>query len=126
MRLLALPVLAILAAAPAAGQSVGMIGPSFKPTSVRAENFDVVFELEVNALPSIPVLWNQPLEARWDGVICNVGKANQGAVKADPTARYGYLDVNACTMFANFHTLDLTTVEADKQWTAKIYLRARK
>ena len=33
-------------------------------------------------------------------VVCNVGNANRGAVKVEPTARFGYLDLNTCTMFA--------------------------
>lgn len=126
MRLLALPLLAIAMAAPVQAQTVGMIGPSFAPSAVKADNFDAVFEVKVNTLPSIPVLWNQTPDARWDGVICNVGKANKGAVKVEPTARFGYLDLDTCTMFSNFHMLDLTTVDPDKEWTAKIYLRARK
>ena len=44
-------------------------------------------------------------------------------MKAEPTARWGYLDPNGCTMFANIHMLDLTTVDADKDWTAKVFLR---
>lgn len=126
MRLVVLSLLAAMTAAPVQAQHVGMIGPGFAPSSVRAENFDAVFEVKVNTLPSIPVLWNQTADARWDAVICNVGKANKGAVKADPSARFGYLDPNVCTMFSNFHMLDLTTVDADKEWTAKVFLRARK
>jgi|JI9StandDraft_1071089.scaffolds.fasta_scaffold195300_2 hypothetical protein len=126
MRLLALSLLTLAFAAPVQAQTVGMIGPSFAPSSVKADNFDVVFEIKVNTLPSIPVLWNQTADARWDGVVCNVGKANRGAVKVEPTARFGYLDLDTCTMFSNFRMLDLTTVDPDKEWTAKIYLRARK
>ena len=126
MRLLALSFFAIALAAPMEAQTVGMIGPSFAPSSVKADNFDVVFEIKVNTLPSIPVLWNQTTESRWDGVVCNVGKANKGAVKVEPTARFGYLDLDTCTIFSNFHMLDLTTVDPDKEWTAKIFLRARK
>ena len=103
-----------------------MFGPCFAPASVKADNFDAVFEMKVNTLPAIPVLWSQTADARWDGVICNVGKANRGAVKVEPTARFGYLDLNTCTMFSNFHMLDLTTVDPDKEWTARIFLRARK
>lgn len=126
MRLLALSLFAVLLSAPAQAQTVGMIGPSFAPSSIKADNFDAVFDVKVNTLPSIPVLWNQTAESRWDGVICNVGKANRGAVKVEPTARFGYLDLNTCTMFSNFHMLDLTTVDADQEWTARVYLRARK
>ena len=89
----------------------GVAGVSFAPSAVKADNFDAVFEVKVNTLPSIPVLWNQTAEARWDGVVCNVGKANRGAVKVDPSARFGYLDLNTCTMFSNFRMLDLTTVD---------------
>lgn len=126
MRLVALSLLAAMTAAPVQAQQVGMIGPSFAPTSVRAENFDAVFEVKVNTMPSIPVLWNQTADARWDAVICNTAKENRGAVKADPAARFGYLAPNGCTMFSNFHMLDLTTVDPDKEWTAKVFLRARK
>ena len=106
MRLLALSLLTLAFAAPVQAQTVGMIGPSFAPSSVKADNFDVVFEIKVNTLPSIPVLWNQTADARWDGVVCNVGKANRGAVKVEPTARFGYLDLDTCTMFSNFRMLD--------------------
>lgn len=126
MRLLALSLLAVAAASSAGAQTLGMIGPSFAPSAVKADNFDAVFEVKVNTLPSIPVLWNQTPDARWDGVVCNVGKANKGAVKVEPTARFGYLDLDTCTMFSNFHIMDLTTVDPDKEWTAKIFLRARK
>jgi hypothetical protein len=44
-------------------------------------------------------------------------------VKAEPTARWGYLNPGMCTMFANAHTLDLATVDASKDWLAKVYLR---
>ena len=126
MRLLAFSLLALAMTVSAQAQTVGMIGPSFAPSAVKTDNFDAVFEVKVNTLPSIPVLWNQTAEARWDGVVCNVGKANRGAVKVDPSARFGHLDLNTCTMFSNFRMLDLTTVDPDKEWTARIYLRARK
>ncbi len=113
-----------LMALPANAQQVGMIGPTLSPNDVSAARFDAVFEVKVTALPSLPILVNQTPDARWDGVICNVSKASRGAVKVEPTARYGYLDPNVCTMFANFRKLDLTTIEADKEWTAKIFLRA--
>ena len=118
--------IALAMAAPSQAQTLGMIGPSFAPSSVKTDNFDAVFEVKVNTLPSIPVLWNQTAEARWYGVVCNVGKANRGAVKVDPSAHFGYLDINTCTMFSNFRMLDLTTVDPDKEWTARVYLRARK
>ena len=126
MRLLAFSLVALAMAAPSQAQTLGMIGPSFAPSAVKTDNFDAVFEVKVNTLPSIPVLWNQTAEARWDGVVCNVGTANRGAVKVDPSARFGYLDINTCTMFSNFRMLDLTTVDPDKEWTARVYLRARK
>ncbi|RYG32643.1 MAG: hypothetical protein EON93_10880 [Burkholderiales bacterium] len=126
MRLLTVSLLAAAMAFSAHAQTLGMIGPSFAPSSVKADNFDAVFDVKVNTLPSIPVLWNQTADARWDGVVCNVGKENRGAVKVEPTARFGYLDLNTCTMFSNFHMLDLTTVDPDKEWTARVYLRARK
>lgn len=123
MRGLAISLFALMAF-PAQAQQVGMIGPTLSPADVTAARFDAVFEVKVTAMPSLPVLVNQTPDARWDGVICNVSKANRGAVKVEPTARFGYLDPNVCTMFANFHSLDLTTIEADKEWTAKVFLRA--
>ncbi len=128
MRLPVFFLLALISAAPALAQPGNPVGPSFDPKSVRAENFDVVYETKVTTMPmpTLAQLWNQVPEARWDAVVCNVGKASQGAVKAEPTARWGYLDPNTCTMFANLQRLDLTTVEADKDWTAKIYLRAHR
>jgi hypothetical protein len=128
MRLLALSLLAAICAAPVSAQPGNPVGPSFDPKSVRAENFDAVYETKVATMPmpTLAQLWNQVPEARWDAVICNVDMANKGAVKAEPTARWGYLDPNVCTMFANIQKLDLTTVDADKDWTAKIYLRAHR
>lgn len=128
MRLLAGFLLAAFAAAPALAQPGNPVGPSFSAGSVRADNFDVVFDMKVtlNPTPTIPLLWNQVAEARWDVVVCNADKANKGAVKAEPTARWGYLDPGMCTMFANTPKLDLSTVDADKDWTAKVYLRAHR
>ncbi len=128
MRLLALSLLVLMSAAPALAQPGNPVGPSFEPKSVRAENFDVVYETRVTTMPmpTLAQLWNQVADARWDAVICNVDKASKGAVKADPVARWGYLDPGVCTMFANIQRLDLTTVDADKDWTAKIFLRAHR
>ncbi len=128
MRLLAGVLLAALTAAPALAQPGNPVGPSFGAGSVRADNFDVVFDMKVtlNPTPTIPLLWNQAADARWDVVVCNADKANKGAVKAEPSARWGYLDPGVCTMFANTPKLDLSTVEADKDWVAKIYLRAHR
>lgn len=128
MRLLTVTFLAVMCAAPAMAQPGNPVGPSFEPKSVRAENFDVVYETKVTTMPmpTLAQLWNQVPEARWDAVICNVDKVNKGAVKAEPTARWGFLDPNVCTMFASIAKLDLTTVDADRDWTAKIYLRAHR
>jgi hypothetical protein len=128
MRLLALSLLAAICAAPVSAQPGNPIGPSFDPKSVRTENFDVVFETKVTTMPmpTLPLLLNQTPGARWDAIVCNADKVNRGAVKAEPTARFGYLDPNVCTMFANIQKLDLTTVDADKDWTARVFLRARK
>lgn len=127
MRVLVASCVALIAA-PALAQPGNPVGPSFDPKAVRTENFDVVYETKVTTrpMPTLAQLWNQTPDARWDAVICNVDKANKGAVKAEPTARWGYLDPNVCTMFANISKLDLTTVDADKDWTARIFLRARK
>jgi hypothetical protein len=119
---------AAMMAAPALAQPGNPVGPSFPVGSVRAENFDVAFEMTVtmSPVPTIPLLWNQVAEARWDVAVCNVDKKNQGAVKAEPSARWGYLDPGMCTMFANTPKLDLSNVDADKDWVAKIYLRAHR
>lgn len=128
MRLLAISLVAMMSAVPALAQPGNPTGPTFDAKGVRAENFDVVFESKVSTMPmpTLPLLLNQTADARWDAVVCNADKANGGAVKAEPTARWGHLAPGACTMFANTRALDLSTVEADKDWTAKIYLRARK
>jgi ribosomal protein L11 len=123
MRLLAISVLA-LATLPASAQPVGMVGPRLAPADVRVERFDAAFEVRVTDMPSTPVLWNQTPAARWDAVVCNVTAGATGAVKAEETARWGHLDPNVCTMFANVAKLDLATVTADKPWTAKVFLRA--
>lgn len=125
MRLAALLTI-ILFAAPAQAQQIGFIGPKLTVAEVQADRFDVVFSEEVSSLPTTPVLWNQSPEARWDAVVCNVTAGVTGAVKATPTARWGHLETNTCTMFANIAQLDLSAVEGDKTWTAKIYLRARR
>ena len=127
-RLLAGSLLIAMTAAPALAQPGNPIGPSFAMGSVRAENFDVVFDTKVtlDPMPTLPLLLNQVAEARWDAVVCNADKSNQGAVKAEPTARWGYLNPGVCTMFANIQKLDLSTVDADKEWVAKVYLRAHR
>lgn len=128
MRLLVLSAFVMIAAAPAMAQPGNPVGPSFDPKAVQAERFDVVFETRVTTMPmpTLPLLWNQPPEARWDAVVCNSDKANKGAVKAESSARWGYLDPNVCTMFTSIQKLDLTTVDADKEWIAKIYLRSHR
>jgi hypothetical protein len=123
MRVLAIPAL-VLMALPAVAQPVGMIGPRLTVGEVRAERFDTTFEVKVADLPNTPVLWNQTPDARWDAVVCNVTTGATGSVKAEETARWGYLDTNVCTMFANIAKLELSTVTADKPWTAKVFLRA--
>ena len=124
MRFLAISAV-ILTAMPASAQPVGMIGPHLNLSDVRADRFDAAFEVKVGDLPATPVLSNQSPAARWDVVVCNVTAGAQGAVKAEATARWGYLDTNVCTMFANVEKLDLSTVTAETPWTAKVYLRAR-
>ena len=123
MRVLAISAL-VLVALPAVAQPVGMIGPRLTVGEVRAERFDAAFEVKVTDMPSTPVLWNQGPEARWDVVVCNITAGAMGAVKAEETARWGYLDTNVCTMFANVAKLDISTVDAAKPWTAKVFLRA--
>lgn len=123
MRILAISIFA-LAALPAAAQPVGMIGPRLMIGDVRAERFDVVFDAKVSDMPSTPVLWSQSPDARWDVVVCNITNGATGAVKAEENARWGYLDTNVCTMFANIARLDISTVDAAKPWTAKMFLRA--
>ncbi len=124
MRLTVIALATILMASTAVAQPVGMIGPSMPLKDIRAERFDVVFEAPVTDMPSTPVLWNQTPEARWDAVVCNITAGAMGAVKAEETARWGYLDTNVCTMFANVAKLDISTVDAAKPWTAKVFLRA--
>ena len=125
MHLLAGSLLIAMAASPALAQPGNPVGPSFPKASVQEARFDVVFDVKVtlDPMPTLPVLWNQVADARWDVVVCNIDKAAQGAVKAEPTARWGYLNPGMCTMFANTHTLDLATVDASRDWLAKVYLR---
>lgn len=123
MRIAAL-LLPLLVAAPAMAQQVGVIGPTLKLADVRAERFDVVFSETITSLPTTPVLWNQTPDARWDAVVCNVTVGVTGAVKAADGVRWGHLPTDTCTMFANIAKLELSAVEGDKTWTAKIFLRA--
>ena len=116
--------LGTLGALPAAAQPVGMIGPRLNIADVRADRFDVIFDAKVSDMPSTPVLWNQSPDARWDAVVCNITNGATGAVKAEENARWGYLDTNVCTMFANIAKLEISTVDAAKPWTAKVFLRA--
>lgn len=119
---------AAMIAAPAQAQPGNPVSPAFPLGAVKTENFDVVYDMKVtlNPVPTIPLFWNQVADARWDVVVCNVDKTNKGAVKAEPTARWGYLDPGVCAMFANTPKLDVSTVEADRDWTAKVYLRAHR
>lgn len=129
MRLVAVSfMVAAMSVAPALAQPGNPVGPSFPIGAVRAENFDVVFDTKVtlDPMPTLPLLWNQVADARWDAVVCNTEKVSQGAVKAEPSARWGYLNPGMCTMFANIQKLDLATVDADKDWVAKVYLRAHR
>ncbi len=117
--------IAMATVSPALAQPGNPVGPSFAIGAVQENRFDVVFEVKVtlDPMPTLPLLWNQVADARWDIVICNTEKAAQGAVKAEPTARWGYLNPGMCTMFANTQKLDLSTVDADKDWVAKVYMR---
>lgn len=124
MRLNLFVLATILLASTAVAQPVGMIGPSLSMKDVRAERFDVVFEAPVSDMPSTPVLLNQTPDARWDVVVCNITAGATGAVKVEEGARWGYLDTNVCTMFANVAKLDISTVDAAKPWTARVFLRA--
>lgn len=124
MRLTVIALATVLMASTAVAQPVGMIGPGFPLKDIRAERFDVVFEAPVTDMPSTPLLLNQSPEARWDVIVCNITAGATGAVKAEEAARWGYLDTNVCTMFANVTKLDISTVDAAKPWTAKVFLRA--
>jgi len=129
MRIAALLLMSAIAAGAAHAQPAGAIGPSFAPASIKPDNFDTVFDVKVTTTPAVVVLRNQTAEARWDAVVCNpqVAKVTaRGAVRVDPTARWGYLDPGPCTMFTNFRNLDLATVEADEAWTARVYLRSHR
>ena len=53
---MATSLLALAMTVPAQARTVGMIGPRFTPAAVKADNFDAVFDVTVNTLPSIPVL----------------------------------------------------------------------
>ena len=128
MRLLAFLLLAALLVAPVAAQSAPvppqLLGPSFLASSVQAGNFDAAFDVTV-AMPGMPVLRNQTAEARFDAVVCNAqGKAKGGAQASG--SGLSTLEPGVSTMFSNFGQLELTTLEAGGEWTAKVYLRARR
>jgi hypothetical protein len=128
MRLLAVLLLTAMLVAPVAAQSAPvppqLLGPSFLASSVQAGNFDAAFDVTV-AMPGMPVLRNQTAEARFDAVVCNAqGKAKGGAQASG--SGLSTLEPGVCTMFSNFGQLELTTMEAGGEWTAKVYLRARR
>lgn len=124
-----LPILVLIAtlAAAADAQLPPLIGPSFTEKAVNAANFDAVFEVKVTVVPSIPLLRNQPPEARFDAVICNSSPSGAGWVKAKAGAAWSVLEPGVCTMFSNFSQLDFTTpAGGEQEWIAKVHLRAKR
>lgn len=102
------------------------IGPSFAESAVNASRFDAVFNMRVTLVPAVPLLLGQTPEARFDGVICNASGEGDGWVKANANARFGVLKPGFCTMFSNFADLQLTMPGSNTEWTAKVFLRARR
>lgn len=102
------------------------IGPSFSESAINAGRFDAIFNMNVTLIPAVPLLIGQAPEARFDAVICNANSEGDGWVKANADARLGVLKPGACTMFANFANLQLTTPASNAEWTARVFLRAHK
>ena len=113
--------------APASAQIPPTIGPSFSEKAINAANFDLTFDVKVTTVPAVPLLRNQPPEARFDAAVCNANSSGAGWVKATSKARWGVLEPGECTLFSNFSQLDLTTPgTGGGEWTAKVHLRARR
>lgn len=102
------------------------IGPSFAEAAVNADKFDAVFNVRVTTVPAVPLLRGQPSGARFDAVVCNVDREAPGWIKADSAERWGVLEPSQCTMFSNFADLNLTTSGSNLEWSAKVFLRARR
>jgi hypothetical protein len=124
MRLVAPLLLAAMLSAPAWAQVPPSVGPNFNEKSVNADKFDAVFLVKVTMAPATELLLGQAPDARFDAVVCNIDNAGEGWVKVNPTARTGVLKAGECTMFANFGHMTLTPVDIERQWTAKVFLRA--
>jgi hypothetical protein len=119
--------LAVLVGGPAQAQiPPPLIGPILSEKSVNASAFDAAFEVQVTLVPAAPLLLGQTPDARFDAVVCNASASGAGWAKVDPKARWGVLEPGQCTMFSNFGQLDLTTPGDNREWTAKVFLRARK
>ena len=117
----------LLTLAPASAQVPPSIGPSFTEKAINVANFDLSFDVNVTAVPAVALLRNQPPQARFDAAICNATTNGPGWVKATSEARWGILKPGECTLFSNFSQLDLTTPgTGEGDWTAKVYLRARR
>lgn len=126
MRSLQVVFLGLTLAAPAFGQMPPTIGPRFAESAINRALFDATFEMRVVLIPAAPLFIGQTSDARFDVVVCNANTAGSGWVKAEKTARFGVLEPGECTMFANVTNLDLTTPADNSEWTAKVYLRARR
>jgi len=130
MRMTSALVLAVALAAPVSAQTYSSaaptIGPILSEKAVNTNAFDAAFDVKVSLAPAVPLLRGQTADARFDAVVCNTNPSGVGWVKADPKARWGVLEPGQCTMFANFSQLDLTTPGDNQEWTAKVFLRARK
>ena len=127
MRVLSALVLVSMFTAAASAQAPPItVGPVFSEKSVNAALFDAAFEVKVTVTPSVPLLWSQTGDARFDAIVCNDAKAGAGWVKVNPNAPWGVLQPGDCTMFGNFSQLSLTTPGDNKEWTAKVFLRARR
>lgn len=109
---------------PAHGQQAGPTSPSFAANTAHAENFDVEFDIAVPTWPTSPQLRNQTEDTRFDAR--NNDVSEKGAVRVDAQGRWGYLDLGVCTLFVNFNQVDLSRSDGKYEWSAKVYLPARR
>ncbi len=98
--------------------------PIFAQSGIQADRYDVVFDHKVPVWPMTPLFRNQPEDARFDMVICNLDPEHRGAVRADGSTAFAYLKPGECTMFTGIANVAFTRPEDEYEWTAKIYLRA--
>jgi len=116
----ALPLLGLCAQA----QEVVRTAPIFAQTAVQSDRFDAVFDYTVPIWPMAPLFRNQPDDARFDMVICNLDPEHRGSVRASGSNTLAYLKPGECTMFAGIANAAFTRPDGEYEWTAKIYLRA--